>query len=67
MAWKVTIFVFAAMLAVGAIAQIWQWYGFASAGPRFTAMDGAQHCERIATLERMAGLPPGPCPKVAAP
>lgn len=67
MAWKVTVLFFAALLAVGAIAQIWQWYGFVNAGPRFTALDGARLCERIATLERRDGIPAGPCPKATAP
>ena len=32
--------------------QIWQLYRFMNQGARFTAQDGQQLCERIATLER---------------
>lgn len=34
---------------------------FISKGPRFTAQDGQQLCQRIQHLERRAGLPVEPC------
>lgn len=32
--------------------QLWQLYNFINAGPRFTAQDGQELCERIRALER---------------
>jgi len=37
--------------------QIWQLHRFINAGPRFTADDGQELCERVAALEQ----PPMPC------
>lgn len=47
--------------------QAWQIYRFISAGPRFTATDGAALCQRVRALEQHsygyqhAGLQPLPC------
>lgn len=41
--------------------QGWQLYRFANAGARFTAKDGQELCERVATLERQTGRPPAAC------
>lgn len=34
---------------------------FMAQGPRFTAVNGQELCERVAALERHVGLVPGPC------
>lgn len=37
------------------------WYGFAKAGPRFTADDGQRLCLRVRALETKAGGDVLPC------
>lgn len=37
------------------------WYGFANAGPRFTANDGQSLCLRVRALETKAGGDVLPC------
>lgn len=34
--------------------QAWQLYRFVNAGPRFTAVDGDELCQRVRTLEQVS-------------
>lgn len=40
------------LVSCSLVFQVWQLYRFVHAGPRFTAMDGQELCERIRALER---------------
>lgn len=43
------------------VVQAIQYYRFVNAGPRFTAQDGQELCERIAKIEHQLGFIPSPC------
>jgi len=45
-------------ISASMIFQLWQLYQFVHAGPRFTAQDGYELCQRVAAMERF----PKPCP-----
>ena len=49
------------IFSLSLIFQVWQLYHFVSAGPRFTANDGQELCERVKALEVRLGKTPLDC------
>ena len=49
------------VISISLVLNAYQVWKFISAGPRFTAYDGQELCERIAAHERFHGLPANPC------
>lgn len=43
------------IFSLSLMVQVWQLYRFVNAGPRFTAQDGQELCERVKVLEVRLG------------